>query len=180
MSGERIEVLIEAAPLRERIAELGRQIAADSAGRPLTLVVVLDGAFIFAADLVRRLSPLAVQVCFVRARSYRGQTPGPLETDVDGLDASRIAGRDVLIVDDILDTGRTLEHIRQAVAALHPRSLAVCVLLRKPTDRHGRLAVDCAYVGFDIPAVFAVGYGLDCDGAHRHLPYVGHLSAGPV
>lgn len=135
--------------------------------RPLVVVGVLGGVFVFLADLVRRLN-MPVEIGFVHASSYRGQAtePGELTTDLRWL--PDIADRDVLLVDDIFDSGLTLTHLRKEIRQLQPRSIRTAVLLAK----EGRSQVDWRpdHVAFDIPDEFVVGYGLDFDGLYRNRP----------
>jgi hypoxanthine phosphoribosyltransferase len=168
-----MEVLNPAESIHRRVDEVAREIARDYAGRRVCVVGVLTGCLIFLADLVRRLQ-LPVQVHLVQASSYRGAAtaPGHLELRLDTL--PELAGRDVLVVDDILDTGQTLGRL---VAELHRRgaaSVRVAVLLRK---QHGRQQVELEpdYVGFGIPDAFVVGYGLDYNDEYRHLPHIAVL-----
>jgi hypoxanthine phosphoribosyltransferase len=156
------------------VARLAGQIADHYAGRPLTVIGVLTGSVVLVADLIRRLD-LPLRVGVIQARSYRGRDtlPGPLAIDRSML--PDIKGRDVLLVDDILDTGHTLAALVEQVAALEPRSVRSAVLLRKLGRQQVEFEPD--YVAFEIPDVFVVGYGLDYQDAYRHLPYVAQLEA---
>jgi hypoxanthine phosphoribosyltransferase len=168
----RLETLLTEEQIQDKVGDLARQIASDYASDTLLLVGVLKGSFVFLADLVRRLGP-AIEVDFVQTSSYGDGTDssGVVQIRKD-LDVS-IEGRDVLIVEDILDTGLTLSHLRELFGTRRPRSLKVVTLLRKPgAIRHGTQA---EYVGFDIPDVFVVGYGLDHAERYRNLPYVAVL-----
>jgi hypoxanthine phosphoribosyltransferase len=168
----KLETLLTERQIQDKVDELARQIASDYPAGPLLLVGVLKGSFVFLADLVRRLGP-EVEVDFVQTSSYGGGTAssGVVQIRKD-LDVS-IEGRDVLIVEDILDTGLTLAHLRELLGTRRPRSLKVVTLLRKPGAlRHGTQA---EYVGFDIPDAFVVGYGLDHAERYRNLPYVAVL-----
>ena len=160
--------LIDPETLQDRVRELGAEIAADYADRDLVLLALLKGGIYFAADLSRAID-LPVTVEFVRARSYAGiSSSGQVELSwIDGLD---IAGRDVLIVEDIVDTGLTLIEIWRALEAKGAASLAVCALLYKEK----RLAhpFPVRYIGFAIEDVFVVGYGLDYDERFRNLPHI--------
>jgi hypoxanthine phosphoribosyltransferase len=165
-------VLVAEGELAARITELGRAIARDYAQTPPVLVGVLQGAILFIADLMRRL-PIDVTVDFVRASSYGAATvsAGTVRLVVDL--TVDIADRDVLIVDDIIDTGLTLAALKRTCEARGPRSVRTCVLLDKGGRRQADVAID--YVGFTIPNVFVVGYGLDYDGLYRNLPHVAVL-----
>jgi len=165
-------VLLDAATIAARVDALAGQISTDYSGvDELLLVGVLKGAFVFLADLGRRLT-VPHRVDFVMASSYgAGQQRGELRLLLDL--RTEIAGRHVLVVEDIVDTGHTLAHLLDHLAARGPASLKSCVLLRKPECAEVAVAVD--YVGFDIPNVWVVGYGLDHDDRLRTLPYVGIL-----
>ncbi|MBX6723787.1 MAG: hypoxanthine phosphoribosyltransferase [Dactylosporangium sp.] len=166
------EVLIDADRIAGRVRELAREIDADYAGRSLKLVCILKGAVPFAADLMRAIT-LPCKLDFVAVSSYGSSTRTSgvvrLLKDLE----HPIDGEDVLIVEDIVDTGLTLKYLRENLRARGPRSLAVAALL----DKHERRAadVDVEYVGFPIPDRFVVGYGLDYDEQFRNLPYVGVL-----
>jgi hypoxanthine phosphoribosyltransferase len=166
-------VLVAEGELAARISELGRTIARDYARTTPVLVGVLQGAVPFVADLMRRL-PIDVTLDFVRAASYGAGTTssGTVRLAVDL--TVDIADRDVLIVDDIVDTGQTLTALKRTFEARRPRSVRTCVLL----DKGGRRQVDVRidYIGFRIPNVFVVGYGLDYDGLYRNLPHVAVLA----
>ncbi len=165
-------VLITQKQLEDRIRALGSQISADYAGKDLLLVCVLKGAVIFLADLVRSIHA-AHAIDFMAISSYgTGTESSGVVRILKDLDAS-IEGRNVLIVEDIIDTGRTLDYILRNLATRSPASLAVCALLSKPSRRE--LDVPIAYVGFEIPNEFVVGYGLDFAEVYRNLPYIGVL-----
>lgn len=163
-------VLISEAAIQDRVTELAEQISRDYAGKgPLLLVGVLRGAFIFMADLARRLT-VPVQIDFIAVSSYGdSSTSGAVRLILDL--RKSIEGRHVLVVEDIVDTGYTIEYLRRTLSARRPASLRVCALLRNP-DRL-QIDVPLGYVGFDIPNVWVVGYGLDLGDAHRNLPYIG-------
>jgi hypoxanthine phosphoribosyltransferase len=164
-------VLITEAQLAKRIAALGRQIERDFAGREMVVVSLLNGTVMFIGDLIRHLShPLRLD--FMGVSSYgAGTESGELVyTKELRLD---VRGRDVLLVDDILDTGRTLHRVTKKLRALKPRRIKTCVLLDKPARRVEKVRAD--YVGFTIPDQFVVGYGLDFAEKYRNLPFVGVL-----
>lgn len=163
----RFKPLISSRRIQNRVRELAGEIARDHAGQDLAVLALLDGAFVFVADLVRQLDLPGLRVHFVRAASYgAGRTTSSGRVELGTM--PDLAGRIVLIVDDILDTGRTLAAARNAVAGA--TMVKTCVLLDKPTRRvpDGLQVAD--YVGFTVPDVFVVGYGLDWDGRLRHLP----------
>ena len=168
--------LISEQAIARRVDELAAQISRDYAGAgELLLVGVLRGAFIFLSDLSRRLTvPCAVD--FISVSSYSGAVQaGGVRLILDV--RSSLAGRHVLLVEDIVDSGHTLDYLLRTFAARDPASLKTCVLTRKP----GRLQVDVPvdYLGFDIPDEWVVGYGLDFDDHHRALPYIGVLPQQP-
>lgn len=167
--GGRLErTLIDAEALHDRVRELGAEIAEDYADRDLLLLCLLKGGIYFTADLSRAID-LPITVEFVRARSYAGiESSG--EVKLSWIDGLEIAGRDVLIVEDIVDTGLTLIEIWQALEAKGAASLAICTLLYKEK----RLAhpFPVRYIGFAIEDVFVVGYGLDYDERFRNLPHI--------
>lgn len=169
-------ILISADEIAARVAELGECIRRDYAGRYPILVGVLKGAVVFAADLVRAMA-LPVDLDFMAVSSYASGTrsSGVVRLTAD-LSVS-IEGRDVIVVEDIIDSGRTISYLRRNLATRHPRSLALCVLLDKIARREVTVAVD--YVGFVIPDEFVVGYGLDHEGLHRNLRDIAVLERRP-
>ena len=164
-------VLITDAQLARRVRSLAREIERDYRGREMVVVSLLNGTVLFLADLIRHLS-LPLRLDFMGVSSYgAGTESGELVyTKELRLD---VRGRDVLLVDDILDTGKTLSRVIPKLRALKPQRLKVCVLLDKPSRRVEEVAAD--YVGFKIPDVFVVGYGLDFAERYRNLPFVGVL-----
>ena len=160
------EVLISREKINLRVEQLGREISQDYKGRELHLVGVLNGAFMFLADLVRHLS-IPCQICFLQASSYKDQlvSTGKVKL-MHNLDLS---GKDVLVVEDIFDTGLTLKHIREDLYVQKPTSLEICALLNKRIP--DKLAVDVKYIGFEIENRFVVGYGLDYAEKYRELPH---------
>lgn len=169
-----VSPLINADEIAQRIDELAVEIASLVPAGPLTVVGVLKGAFIFTADLVRRIDR-ELQCDFLTLRSYGDstETSGVVEVTADL--SLPIAGRHVLVVEDIVDTGLTLRYLREILEARRPASLQVCSLLDKPSRRRVDVAVD--FVGFSIPDHFVVGYGLDAAQMYRNLPYIGVVSA---
>lgn len=170
------KALIDTSALAQRVQQLGKQITADYAGRELLAVGVLKGAAFFFTDLVRHIGvPLTVD--FLRAKSYEGRTTSSGEVRIvsDPDFAEEITGRHVLIVEDIVDSGVTMQYLRKLFLAEGPASLATCALLDKPSRR--RIDVSLDYVGFTIPNVFVVGYGLDHAERYRNLPYIAALEA---
>ncbi|MBB4662635.1 hypoxanthine phosphoribosyltransferase [Conexibacter arvalis] len=166
------EILVQPDDLHHRVRELGREISRDYAGKEPLLVCVLKGAVFFLADLMREIE-VPCEVDFMAVASYGSatQSSGVVRILKD-LDAA-IEGRDVIIVEDIVDSGLTLQYLLRNLTARGPASLSVCALLTKPD----RLQVDLSprYVGFEIPDRFAIGYGLDHGERYRNLPYVAAL-----
>jgi hypoxanthine phosphoribosyltransferase len=167
--GSELQVLYDAETIARRVRELAAQISAEYRGRPLRVVGILKGAWVFLADLVRQLD-LEVTVDFLSFASYgdKAHPSGAVKITKD-LDQS-VEGLDVLVVEDILDTGQTFEYLRGVLEAHKPRSLKVVTLLDKPSRRLRPVEAD--YVGFTIPDVFVVGYGLDHAQKYRNLPDV--------
>ena len=166
------EVLIEADGLQQRVAELGEEISADYAGRDLLLVGVLKGAVFFMADLMRQLT-VPCEVDFMAISSYGASTDSSgVVRILKDLDIN-IESRDVLVVEDIIDSGLTLSYLIRNLEAREPASLEVCALMTKPDRRE--IDVPVRYVGFEIPNRFVIGYGLDFGERYRNLPYVGVL-----
>ncbi len=164
--------LLEADRLQARVRELGASISADYAGKRLALVCVLKGSFIFAADLLRAIE-LPARIDFLAVRSYgEGTSSSGVVQIVHDLSRS-IEGEDVLVVEDIVDSGLTLSHLLELLGTRRPASLKVCALLHKPS--RSRVAVPIDYLGFTVEDRFLVGYGLDHAERHRGLPYVGVL-----
>jgi hypoxanthine phosphoribosyltransferase len=167
------EVLIDEPTLQIRIAELGEEISSDYAGKDLLLVGVLKGAVFFMADLMRSLT-VPCEVDFMAISSYGAETDSSgVVRILKDLDIP-LQGRDVLIVEDIIDSGLTLSYLMRNLRARDPASLEVCALLTKPGRRE--IEVPVKYVGFEIPNRFVVGYGLDYAERYRNLRYVGVLN----
>jgi hypoxanthine phosphoribosyltransferase len=166
------EILIDEETLQARIRELGAEISEAYAGRDLLLVGVLKGAVFFLADLMRELS-VPCEIDFMAISSYgAGTDSSGVVRILKDLDMN-ISGRDVLVVEDIIDSGLTLSYLMRSLTARKPRSLEVCTLLTKPERRE--VEVPVRYVGFEIPNKFVIGYGLDFDQRYRNLPFVAVL-----
>jgi len=166
------DVLIEADALQHRIAELGEEISNDYAGRDLLLVGVLKGAVFFMADLMRHLT-IPCEIDFMAISSYgEGTDSSGVVRILKDLDIN-IEGRDVLVVEDIIDSGLTLSYLIRNLEAREPATLEICALMTKPDRRE--IEVPVRYVGFEIPNRFVIGYGLDFGERYRNLPYVGVL-----
>jgi hypoxanthine phosphoribosyltransferase len=177
MDGSAIgEVLVPHEDLQRRVAELGAQISRDYAGRDLVMVGVLKGALLFIADLMRQLT-VPCEVDFMAVSSYGSSTDSSgVVRILKDLDAP-IEGRDVLIVEDIIDSGLTLQYLLRNLRARNPGSLEVCALLTKPARR--RVELPIRYVGFEIPDRYVIGYGLDYAQRYRNLSYVAVLNEQP-
>ena len=172
MEPELGEVLVNADELQRRVAELGEEISRDYAGRTLLLVGVLKGAVFFLSDLMRYID-IPVEVDFMAVASYGSATDSSgVVRILKDLDAA-IEDRDVLIVEDIVDSGLTLRYLLASLGGRKPRTLEVCALLVKPEARV--VEVPIRYVGFEIPNEFVIGYGLDYAQRYRGLPYVATL-----
>lgn len=164
-------VLLDQQALRARVRELGRQISRDYHGRAPLFLGILKGSVLFLGDLLREVD-LDCQVDFMSLASYSGaSSSGAVRLLLDLRE--NVAGKDVIVVEDIVDTGLTLGYLLQNLKARAPRSLEICALLDKPDCR--KVKVQPKYVGFKIPNEFVVGYGLDYDEAYRNLPYIGVL-----
>lgn len=170
---QEIAPLLTTAQIADRVAEMGEQIAADYAGRPLTLLGVLRGSTFFLADLARAIG-IPVEIDFVGLSSYGLGTESSGTVEVHQHIHSDLRGRHILIVEDIIDTGRTLEKLFDYLQDFGPESVAVCTLLSKPARR--LVEVPVTYTGFEIPDQFVIGYGLDYANLYRNLPYIGCLS----
>ena len=168
------EILITKEALAAKVQEMGKQISEDYRGRDLLMISVLKGSVVFMADLMRAVD-IPVSVDFMNVSSYgSGSKTSGIVKIVKDLDIP-IEGVDLLIVEDILDSGKTLNYLKQILAARKPASIAVAALLNKPERRQVDVRPD--YIGFTIPDEFVVGYGLDFNECYRNLPYVGVLSA---
>jgi hypoxanthine phosphoribosyltransferase len=160
--------------LQRRITELGAEISRDYAGRDLLMIGVLKGAVLFMADLIRNVS-IHCEIDFMAVSSYgSGTETSGIVRILKDLDQS-IEGRDVLIVEDIIDSGLTLSYLLRSLEAREPATLEVCALLTKPERRE--VDIDCRYVGFEIPNRFVIGYGLDYDERYRNLRYIAEIDA---
>ena len=171
---EDVKVLITEEEIKRRVDELGAQITKDYAGKSILLIGVLKGAAVFMADLMRSID-LPVEIDFMAVSSYGSgtKTAGNIkilkDTDVS------VEGRDVLIAEDILDTGITLNNLKQLLLKRGAKTLKICTIFNKPARRQADIEAD--YVGFDVPDEFVVGYGLDYAQKYRNLPYLGVLDS---
>ena len=172
-----MEVLISAADIQRRVCEIGKEIARDHSDSTPLLVGVLNGCVLFVADLMKAI-PIPHEIDFVSVSSYRlasqsNRSPTLLK-DLE----KEIAGRDVILVEDIVDSGHTLAFLRETLLARNPRRLRIATLLDKPDRREREVPLD--YVGFAVPDRFVVGYGLDYAERYRHLPYVAALTEAEI
>ena len=168
-----MNILIPAERIQKRVNELGREIAATYPdNEAVTIVGVLTGCLVFLADLIRHLD-LPLRIALIQASSYRGAATSPGELRIQPDISLDVRGRNVLILDDILDTGQTLRHLVEHLRELEPLSIKVAVLLRKQGRQ--RFEVTADFIGFEIPNEFVVGYGLDYNDEYRYLPHVAVL-----
>ena len=166
------EILLTGEQVQARVAELGAQLAADYEGREPVLVSVLKGSIIFLADLVRAM-PIPLSIDLMEVSSYGTSTESSGQVRILKDLSTPIEGREVIVVEDIIDTGLTLNYLIRYLRGKNPASLRICTLLDKPARRLVEIPVD--YIGFTIPDQFVVGYGLDYGEVYRNLRYVGVL-----
>jgi len=172
-----MEVLISAADIQRRVCEVGKEIARDHPDQDPLLIGVLNGCVMFVADLMKAI-PIPHEIDFVSVSSYRlasesNRSP-TLIKDIE----REILGKDVVLVEDIVDSGHTLAFLRETLMKRGPRTLRIATLLDKPSRRERDVPLD--YVGFTVPDRFVVGYGLDYAGRHRHLPYIAALTESEI
>ena len=166
------EILLDSSAVANRVAELGAQLSADYEGRTPVLVSVLKGALVFLADLMRAMD-LPTSIDFMEVSSYGAATESSGQVRILKDLGKPIEGRDVIVVEDIIDTGLTLNYLLGYLADRQPASIKICCLLDKPARRLAEIDID--YIGFTIPDRFVIGYGLDYDERYRNLPYIGVL-----
>ena len=170
MEKHHIDVMIDEAAVDNRIKELGKQISRDYAGREVYLICIFKGSVYFTCELAKRIT-VPVIMDFMQCSSYGAATKSSgvvkLSKDLD----MAITDRDVIIIEDIIDSGRTLSHLKDLLSQRNPASLKICTLLDKPSRRV--VDVDVDYTGFQIEDKFVIGYGLDYDQLYRNLPYIG-------
>jgi hypoxanthine phosphoribosyltransferase len=165
------KILLNEQKILSRLDEMAAEITADYRGRELTVVAILNGSLMFAADLLRRI-PLPLKLDCISVASYHGGTCSSGRVEFDQARLPDIDGRDVLIIDDILDSGHTLAAVCEKLCeGAKPASLKICVLLLKIKEREKPVKAD--YIGFDIGNEFVIGYGLDYQGRYRNLPFIG-------
>ena len=166
------EILLDAETIAARVAELGAQLASDYQGKDPVLVSVLKGALVFLADLMRSMD-LPTSIDLMEVSSYGAATESSGQVRILKDLSKPIEGRDVIVVEDIIDTGLTLNYLLGYLADRQPASIKICCLLDKPARRLADIPID--YIGFTIPDRFVIGYGLDYDERYRNLPYIGVL-----
>lgn len=167
---DNIEVLISEEDVDKRIREIGDQISKDYQGKTVSIVCILKGASFFACELAKRIT-VPVEIDFMSVSSYgAGTESSGVVRIVKDLD-EQVEGKDVLVVEDIIDTGNTLKYLLKLISERNPNSVKLCTLLDKPDRRKAQVEVD--YTGFQIPDEFAIGYGLDYDQKYRNLPFIG-------
>ena len=167
------EVLFSAEAIARRVEEIAAAVRRDYAGQPLSIVAVLKGSIVFVSDLLRHLDH-DVTVDLIEASSYGDGVQSSGRVTVRRYGTLRVAGRHVLLVDDIADSGHTLAAVRRAIEGMEPLSVRTCVLLDKPSRRQAAVTID--YRGFEVGDEFVVGYGLDHAGRYRGLPYIARLA----
>lgn len=169
---ENINILINEARVTKRIEELAKEIEKDYEGKEVVLLGILKGSIPFFWELAKRIKKVKVTFEFIEVSSYEGtESTGKVKIHIDITNA--IKGKDVIIVEDIIDTGRTLTYLKQHLLEKNPNSLKIATLLSKPSRRIMELQVD--YIGFKIEDKFVVGYGLDYNQLYRNLPYIGYI-----
>ena len=170
---EEIKVLIDEKRLDERITEIAKQIKKEYAGKEITLICILKGSVFFTVDLAKKIDG-DVKLEFIRVSSYEGsstESSGEIKMKLDLKDS--IQGKDVIVIEDIIDTGRTMQFLLDRIKKENVNSVKICTLLDKPERRVVELIAD--YVGFTIPNKFVLGYGLDYEEYYRNLPYIGYV-----
>ncbi len=172
---DRIRTLISSEQIQKRVKELGAEITRDYDGRPLVLICILKGSFVFAADLARAID-LPLRIEFLGVRSYGDDTESSGVVQITQDLTKPVDGEDVLVVEDIVDTGLTLHYLTDLLEARHPASVKVCSLLHKPSRKKMDVGID--YLGFTVEDVFVVGYGLDWAQRYRNLPMIGVVEDG--
>lgn len=168
---EEIKVLIEEEKIQKRVKEIAMQIEQDYKGKEITLICILKGSIFFTTDLAKNIHN-DVKIQFIRVSSYGNSTVSSGKIELKLKLQESIQGKDVIIIEDIIDTGRTLKYLVEDLSKENPNSIKICTLLDKPERRIYDIKVD--YIGFKIPDKFVIGYGLDDDELQRNLPYVGY------
>lgn len=172
-NGEKVEELISEAAIKVRIKEIATQIKTDYENKPIMLLCTLKGAIFLLADLARELPP-NVEIDFVKASSYGSKTQSDGVIELEHFPGTNLPGKNIIIIEDIIDSGHTLKSLCKYIKEQAPASLKVCSLLDKPERREVK-NLTCDYLGFTIPDDFVVGYGLDYAQRYRNLPFIGIL-----
>jgi hypoxanthine phosphoribosyltransferase len=173
VENKKIKELISAEKIAQRVGELGQQIAEHYQGEELVLVGVLKGSFLFIADLARAIPSTEVRIDFLGLASYGDETKSSGVVQITTDLTRPVEGKHVLVVEDIVDTGLTMDYLMDNLKTRHPASVKLCSLLHKPSRQKKQVPID--YLGFTIPDLFVVGYGLDYAQRYRNLPYLGVL-----
>ena len=169
---ENFDILINESNLDKRIEDLAKEIMRDYKDEDLVFVGVLKGAAVFMIELAKKIKN-SVEFEFIQVESYQGtESTGKIKLKQDLID--KIEGRNIIIIEDIVDTGRTLEYLREYIKKHNPKSVKVCTLLSKPSRRIVELNID--YIGFSIPDEFVIGFGMDYDQKYRNLPYIAKMN----
>lgn len=169
---ENFDILINESNLDKRIEELAKEFMRDYKDEDLVFVGVLKGAAVFMIELAKKIKN-SVEFEFIQVESYQGtESTGKIKLKQDLID--KIEGRNIIIIEDIVDTGRTLEYLREYIKKHNPKSVKVCTLLSKPSRRIVELNID--YIGFSIPDEFVIGFGMDYDQKYRNLPYIAKMN----
>lgn len=169
---ENVKVLIEEEKIQEKVKEIAKKIEEDYTDEEITLICILKGSTFFTVDLAKRINK-NIKIEFIQVSSYGSSTVGSENIELKLDLKESIENKNVIIVEDIIDTGRTLSYLIEHLKGRNPRSLKLCTLLDKPERRLYDVKVD--YTGFEIPDKFVVGYGLDYDESYRNLPYIGYI-----
>ena len=167
-----IKTLIDEAIIQKRVEELAEKILKDYEGKDFTLICILKGSAFFTVDLAKKMNK-DIRIEFMKVHSYGENTVSSGEIALELEVTGNIEGKNVIVVEDIVDTGRTLSYLVEYLETKKPESVKICALLNKPERREVEIDVD--YIGFDIPNKFVVGYGLDFNQDYRSLPYVGYI-----
>ena len=174
LKGETVEPLLTAEEIKQRVKEIAGEITRDYSGQPIMMLGTLKGAVHFLSDLSREI-PSHVEIDFIKASSYGNNTQSSGEVVLEYTPSTDVAGRHVVLVEDIVDTGHTVDYLKKYLQDKGVASLSICALLDKP-DRREANGITIDYLGFSIPDKFVVGYGLDYAQRYRNLPYVGVVS----
>lgn len=166
------KILLSSDEISKRVSEMAKEIDVDYKGKEPLLLAVLNGSFMFASDLMRALT-IPANIAFVFASSYGSGTTSSGDVEIHSVKGFDPKGRDIIIIEDIIDTGRTLKKMKQYLQDSGANSVELCTFLNKPSRR--TVALDAKYIGFDVPDEFVIGYGLDFDSKYRQYPFVGVL-----